>query len=359
MESKTEKLWQKYGYPEQENIESAPRIPAVRICPTTSCNFRCYYCTPCGESYCGENAKNKQAVITEKNLCTLLIALSETGFSEIRWSGGEPLLVADMLFSVMKKMKKQQPDLNFGMTTNGFFLKKYAKHIADSNLSELIVSLDSLNRNRFKEISGVDGLKQVTKGIKVIKEHTPIRLNVILTRRNFGERWHFIDFAIDQGINLKFLDLDYFVNPGAGIWDREFVPLTGFVNEAKQKFKKYEEIWRVGHTGIPMTKIQANSTTILFKDSTRGTHYTPGCEKCPLHPAQARKHHCQEGLYEMFITSDGRCSICKHRSDKGVDLKKFGFDKPTKIEPSLHKMLKYYAFIKFRPKANKGEWEAK
>jgi hypothetical protein len=54
----------------------------------------------------------------------------------------------------------------------------------------------------------------------------------------------------------------------------------------------------------------------------------------------------------MFITSDGRCTICKHRLDKGIDLKQFGLDKIEKIENGLNRMLEYYSAIKFKPKEN-------
>lgn len=258
------------------------------------------------------------------------------------------MLAAKKIVKVMNTMAKKAPRLEFGITTNGLLLKSKAGELVNSNLSEVIVSLDTLRKDRFKQITGEDGLNLVIEGIREIKKHIPVRLNTLLMKDTIGEAWGIVDFAIKNKVNVKFLDLDYFRTPGEKYWSRHFIPITGFVNELKREFPKHKKVWGVGHTGIPMDRFEADGVVIRTKDSTRGTHYTNGCEGCRLHPKNAGKHYCQEGLFEMFLTSDAHCTICKHRKDRGVDLKQYGFDNVEKLEEGLSEMLNFYVAMKFR-----------
>ena len=96
-------------------------------------------------------------------------ALSELGVCKIRLTGGEPTVRKDF-FDILKNMKQNSNIPKITMTTNGYQLDKIAKRLHESGLDGINISIDSLNREIFKKLTGHDRLLQILEGIKILQK---------------------------------------------------------------------------------------------------------------------------------------------------------------------------------------------
>ena len=186
-------------------------IRDLRVSLTDRCNFRCFYCLPNGEP----PLARKDTILTFEEiekLCTIFVSL---GIEKIRLTGGEPMLRRDVetlieKISKLKNAEQGNPKLrDLALTTNGFSIPEKAKALKDLGLDRLTISLDSLNRKKFKEITGKDELENVFDSIEAAKEAglTPVKINaVIVRRRNDDELLDFATFARERDVSMRFIE---------------------------------------------------------------------------------------------------------------------------------------------------------
>lgn len=178
------------------------KIEYIRISVTKQCNFRCQYCMPDTP----EDFLDSSMIPLDKTLEFLKVAINE-GIKKIRITGGEPLL-RDDLSDFIASLRAYSPSVELALTTNGFFLKKYAKTLKDSGLNRLNVSLDTLKENRLKLISKRDALPNVLEGLQEAKKvGLPIKINMVpLKGVNDDEVLDMLEFCLENGFILRYIE---------------------------------------------------------------------------------------------------------------------------------------------------------
>ena len=142
------------------------KFPYIRLSISDVCNFKCGYCLPDG--YKIDKSDNRSFLNIEE-IGRLAKALSELGVSKIRLTGGEPTVRKDF-FEIVKIIKKNSGIKKTVITTNGYRLDKIADNIKNSGLDGINISIDSLNADTFKNITGHDRLGEILKGIKNLQK---------------------------------------------------------------------------------------------------------------------------------------------------------------------------------------------
>jgi molybdenum cofactor biosynthesis enzyme MoaA len=289
------------------------KIPALRIAMTTECNLKCEYCPLHGENYgkCG-------FMISNKELGKELDAARAKGITHYKITGGEPLIDVKKLEFILSKLSKMNCEY-VSVTTNGLKLKENIQLLASKKISELKVSLDTLDRNKYKRVCGIDGLREVISGIKsAVANGLNTRINTVVTKDNYRELPDMIKFCQKNKLNIKLLDLNWYADTGK-YWDSHYKGLADFV-KINSKYTSKKNAYTLGGYGIPMTILDNKGTKIIVKDSSRGAQYSPICKGCSFLPNKT-KHYCQEGIYELTLTADGKLKICRHRPDLGISIK--------------------------------------
>ena len=165
------------------------RFPYIRLSITDVCNFKCGYCLPDGYKI---DKSDNRTFINADEIGRLAKVLSELGVCKIRLTGGEPTVRKDF-FEIIKIIKKNSGIKKTVITTNGYRLDRIAKNIKDSGLDGVNISIDSLNRETFKIITGHDRLPEILKGIKNLQE-----LNFINSLSPYSEDLIFKSFRTFQ-----------------------------------------------------------------------------------------------------------------------------------------------------------------
>jgi len=176
----------------------------LRLSVTEACNFRCSYCLPDGYRKC-----NRPQPLTQDELRRAATAFSELGLTKIRLTGGEPTIRKD--FDAVAEAIGSLPSVKtLALTTNGYRLPDRAATWASAGISALNVSLDSLNRNTFRHITGHDRRDEVLRGIDAALEagFNSIKINAVLMRGiNDHELMDFLSLAKDRPLSVRFIEL--------------------------------------------------------------------------------------------------------------------------------------------------------
>ena len=180
-------------------------IRDLRISLTDRCNFRCFYCRPVLE---GKFA-DKESILTYEEIVRVAEIFVSLGIEKIRLTGGEPLLRREVE-TVIADLSKLKPGLkDIALTTNGFSLAKRAKDLKEAGLDRITISLDSLKRENFKEITGADKLDEVLFAIDCAKKVNlqPLKVNVVVIKNhNDDEVVDFARFAREKEISVRFIE---------------------------------------------------------------------------------------------------------------------------------------------------------
>jgi GTP 3',8-cyclase len=185
------------------------QIRDLRVSLTDRCNFRCFYCLPHGEPPIAPKEKMLSYEEIEK-VCEIFVAL---GIEKIRLTGGEPMMRRDIETIIRKLSRlKSTPGrrlTDLALTTNGYFLPERAQGLKEAGLDRVTISLDSLKRDVFKQMTGVDVLDKVMAGIAAAKEAglEPIKINAVVVRgHNEDEVADFAAFAREHDVKMRFIE---------------------------------------------------------------------------------------------------------------------------------------------------------
>ena len=226
-------------------------IRDLRVSLTDRCNFRCFYCLPHGEP----PLARKETILTFEEIveaCEIFVSL---GIEKIRLTGGEPLLRKDIEVLVEKLAKLKVRDSqnrqlkDLALTTNGFSLKERAENLKNAGLDRVTISLDSLKRENFKKITGVDKLQETLEAIEGAKKAglTPVKINAVIVRGfNDDEILDFARFAREMNVSIRFI---------------EFMPLDAGHGWNKKAVVSGREIFKKISAVFPLK----------LKENTRGT----------------------------------------------------------------------------------------
>src|SRR4051795_12877198 len=191
-------------------------LRGVPVSGTDRCNFRCQYCMPAE----GLPWLEREGVLTFEEIARLLGLLAAVGGRDVRLTGGEPLVRRE--FPRLAGMLAPLVD-DLSVTTNGFLLERDAEALVRAGVDRFNVSIDSLQRDRFFEMTRRDALPRVLRGLEHLAgfpEAHPIKVNAVAMRGfTEDEILPFARFAREQPFEVRFiefmpLDADH-------EWDRE------------------------------------------------------------------------------------------------------------------------------------------
>jgi cyclic pyranopterin phosphate synthase len=180
-------------------------IGDIRVSVTDRCNFRCQYCMPAEGLPWLERAE----VLTFEEIERIVALLSSMGVSDVRLTGGEPLVRRE-LPRLARMLRDIEDVAEVSLTTNGFLLERDAEALVRAGIDRFNVSIDSLQRDRFFEMTRRDALPQVLRGLEALgafPEAHPIKVNAV-AMRDFTEDEviPFARFAREQPYEVRFIE---------------------------------------------------------------------------------------------------------------------------------------------------------
>ena len=181
------------------------RISYLRVSITDRCNERCAYCMP-GELH---EWLPRDGVLSFEETWRLVRIAADLGVSKIRITGGEPLTRRDVV-DLIRGIAAIPGIRDLGVSTNGTLLPKFAPQLRDAGVRSVNISLDSLDRQTYAQITGRDFLPQALAGIDaaVATGFEQVKLNCVLMRgRNEDQLIPLVDFAAERDLTLRFIEL--------------------------------------------------------------------------------------------------------------------------------------------------------
>lgn len=188
----------------------------LRVSLTDRCNLRCTYCMP---AEFNNWLPNDDLLTTEELMLVIQVAVN-AGITEVRLTGGEPLLRPDIV-DIVSRISKLENAPKLSLTTNGIRLAQLARPLKLAGLVRINVSLDTLRPQRFNELTHRDRFSDVITGLQAAKAAglSPIKINTVLMPGiNTDEAVDLLEWSITEGYQLRFIEqmpLD-----AGGIWDR-------------------------------------------------------------------------------------------------------------------------------------------
>ena len=212
-------------------------INYLRLSVTQRCNLNCIYCG----SECPDMNE-----MTADEIRQAVEAFALCGIDKVRLTGGEPLVRADIA-EIAEQISGIDGIKKLVLTTNGVNLKKYAADLKNAGVSAVNVSIDSLDRENYKRITGRDCLLQVLEGLdEAEKVGLKLRVNAVLVRgENDGEAEKLINLARDRKIDVRFIELMPFSDAGKNekliIKGDEILKKFDFLKPVEMKKKVFEQ----------------------------------------------------------------------------------------------------------------------
>lgn len=179
------------------------RVSYLRISVTDRCDFRCVYCMAENMTFLP-----RAQILTLEEIYTLAKTFTELGVSKIRITGGEPLVRKNIL-GLLDKIGQLGGLNELVLTTNGSQLEKYAPALKQAGVKRINISLDTLDATKFTKLTRTGELQPVLNGIRaaIACGFERIKLNaVILKNRNHDEVVDLVQFAVDHGIDISFIE---------------------------------------------------------------------------------------------------------------------------------------------------------
>jgi GTP 3',8-cyclase len=235
------------------------QITDLRISVTDRCNFRCVYCRSANP----ENHMAEHALLEWEEYERLARILVSMGIRKIRVTGGEPLVRPGVEDFIARLKALGVQDLS--MTTNGHLLAERCDRLVAAGLNRINISLDSLDREKFEQITRTKTFDQVLEGIKAAQASPlrPVKVNAVLVRGiNDGEVEAFAEFAREHDIVMRFIE--FMPLDADRTWTREQVvtaaeihkrisarwPLIPVIHERSETARKYRFTDGRGEIGL-------------------------------------------------------------------------------------------------------------
>ncbi|MEU6741787.1 GTP 3',8-cyclase MoaA [Streptosporangium sandarakinum] len=177
----------------------------LRVSLTDRCNLRCSYCMPPE----GLDWLPKAGLLTADEIVRLVtIGVERLGITEVRYTGGEPLLRRELL-DIVTRTAALDPTPQVSLTTNGIGLARLAAPLAAAGLHRVNVSLDTLDRETFKRLAHRDRLADVLDGLAAAEAAglRPVKVNAVLMRGvNDHEAVPLLRHCLERGYELRFIE---------------------------------------------------------------------------------------------------------------------------------------------------------
>lgn len=275
------------------------KINYLRISVTDRCNLRCRYCMP--EE--GIPLISHNEILTYEEILRIVNVFAKEGISKVRITGGEPL-VRKGIVEFISRLSKIEEIKDLSLTTNGILLKDFAYELKRAGLKRVNISLDSLKRERFLEITGRDGFERVWDGIlEALKvDLSPIKINMVAIKGvNDDEIESFARLTIDLPLVVRYIE--YMPSGNGDNWSEENI-LT--IDQIK---KRIENIFKLNP--IPQSEWDGPAKRYRIERAL-GEIGLIGA---------VSEHFCGD-CNRLRLTPDGKIRTCLF-SDNEIDLKEY------------------------------------
>jgi len=175
-------------------------IEYLRLSVTQKCNLNCLYCSPDKAGNC--------SLLSPEQIEKAVRIMAGLGIKKVRITGGEPLMRAD-LEQIIKRVAAIDGIKDIPMTTNAIGLYERIDSLKSAGITRFNISLDSMNREKYKSITGSDKFNSVMKSIyKAIENNISLKINAVLIKgKNDDEIDDFINFAKSYPVEVRFIEL--------------------------------------------------------------------------------------------------------------------------------------------------------
>ena len=179
------------------------RINYMRISVTDRCNLRCVYCMPAE----GIKLISHEEILSFYEIYEVARVAVSMGVDKIRITGGEPLVRKDII-KLVGMIASLDGLKDFGLTTNGIYLPKYAQQLADAGLHRVNISLDTMDAEKYKQITRLGDINDVFKGIEAAKKAglKPIKINCVIQKSSQEpDAQDVARFCKENGLQVRFI----------------------------------------------------------------------------------------------------------------------------------------------------------
>ncbi|HAO24542.1 MULTISPECIES: GTP 3',8-cyclase MoaA [unclassified Methylophaga] len=293
------------------------RVSYVRISITDRCDFRCVYCMDEEMTF-----MPRERLLTLEEIAFLVKAFCELGVEKVRITGGEPLVRrnVDWLIEQIGALKHTTSLKELNLTTNGSQLPKYAEKLAAAGMDRINISLDSLNAERFRELTRTGELTQVLDGIEAAKQagFKRIKLNaVIMKGRNEDEIIDLAQFAIDNDLDISYI---------------EEMPLGQVTHSRNESYCSSDEVLATLQKHFDLQSSIANTGGPSRYYKVAGTNSKIGF-------ISPHSHNFCESCNRVRVTTEGRLLLCLGQ-EHSMDLRDIIRRHPGDIEQLKQAIIK-------------------
>ncbi|MBN8870401.1 MAG: GTP 3',8-cyclase MoaA [Solirubrobacterales bacterium] len=283
----------------------------LRISLTDKCSLRCTYCMPAE----GVPWIPKQSVLTPDEIERVVRVAAGEGIETVRLTGGEPLISPNLVEIVRRLAAIEGPKgpIEVAMTTNGIRLPEFIPGLEEAGLSRLNISIDTLDPDRFLELTRRDRLIDVLAGIESARRSSlrPLKLNAVVMRGiNEDEVADLVEFAIEHEAQMRFIEhmpLDI-----GHTWDRgEMVPREEILDSLSKKFS-LEPLPGRGGAPAEVFSIDGGPYTVGVIASVTAP-FCANCDRLRL-TADGQLRNCLFAREEL----DLRTALRNDASDEGI-----------------------------------------
>ncbi len=271
-------------------------VKSIRVSITERCNLRCFYCHREGEWH-----RHTEEMSPEEIEGILRVA-RELGIRKVKFTGGEPLYREDIVEIVSRSSPLMDKDIS--LTTNGTLLGKYAHDLKDAGLDRVNISLDTLDREKYRKITGLAMLEDVLDGINAALDAglNPVKLNMVLLKGiNEDEVEDMIKFSAETGAILQIIELEAPVEKEQTEFFRRYHVNPKFIEEHLEEVAdevRFNELHRRKRFKFKF------GNKVAEVEIVRPMHNTEFCMYCT----------------RIRLTSDGKLKPCLLRNDNLVDI---------------------------------------
>ncbi len=271
-------------------------VNSIRVSVTERCNLNCFYCHREGEWH-----KHMKEMTPEEIEKILKIARA-LDIRKVKFTGGEPLIRED--FVEIVSLAAPLMDRDVSLTTNGTMLSKYAEELKEAGLKRVNISLDTVDPDKYRRITGKNELRNAIDGIYAARDAGlyPIKLNMVLLRGiNDDEIESMIRFSAESGTILQIIELEAPREKEETSFFKKYHVDPKFIEEHLEKIAeeiRYNELHR-------RKRFRFNfNGKIAEVEIVRPMHNSVFCKYCT----------------RIRLTSDGKLKPCLLRNDNLVDI---------------------------------------
>ena len=274
-------------------------INYLRVSITDRCNLHCNYCRPKE----GISLKGHSDILRYEEIIRIVSIAVKMGLIKVRITGGEPLVRRGFIefIAALKKINGLQ---DISLTTNGILLEQYAQDIFDAGIHRINISLDSLNKEKYFQITNGGSLDAVLRGIAKAEQigFSPIKINAVAIKGfNDDEVLEFAKLSVDKPFQVRFIEL---MPMGQSIgFGEDYLPMSQLMQKISAKYELEQLKVKESKSAGPATifRIKGGRGELGFINPV-SSHFCSTCNR-------------------LRLTADGRLRACLLKEDE-IDLKK-------------------------------------